>query len=282
MLSSKLVRRVVSQRLPKRPLQPLDAASKTTYLDDMDAPAACRTPAPLITPPPRLLLFDLDDTLCDYATARDQRLRTAFGHALAHSSHAQHIDIDRLVIDSIAIHPHGADHFGDLFRRHGVDDPAVTATAAAWYRTHRFRGLRLFADAEATLATLRSSLPRPDGRIGLITNGPTEVQRAKIELLQIARLVDFIIISEEFGHWKPDLAIFAEALRLGEATAREAVFIGDSVEHDMVGARAAGIRSVWVNRTGRPWVEPEPPPDYQITALGDLPRLLGVTSNATP
>ncbi|HEV2108512.1 MAG TPA: HAD family hydrolase, partial [Thermomicrobiales bacterium] len=245
-------------------------------------PPAYGARAPLITPRPRLLLFDLDDTLCDYATARDQRRRIAFRHALAHRSHVQRIDIDQLVIDSIAIDPHDAEHFGDLLRRHGVDDPTAAATAAAWYRTHRFHGLSLFADAEATLATLRSSLSRPDGRIGLITNGPTEVQRAKIELLQIARLVDFIIISEEFGHWKPDLAIFAEALRLGEATAREAIFIGDSVEHDMAGARTAGIRSVWVNRTGRPWVEPEPPPDFQITALGDLPRLLGVTSNSAP
>ncbi len=248
----------------------------------MDSPAACRAPAPLITPRPRLLLFDLDDTLCDYATARDQRLRIAFHRALAQSSQARRIDIDQLVIDSIAIHPHGAEHFGDLFRQHGVDDPVVAATATTWYRTHRFHGLRLFADAEATLATLRSSLPQPGGRIGLITNGPTEVQRAKIELLRIACLVDFIIISEEFGHWKPDLAIFAEALRLGGATAREAVFIGDSVEHDMAGARAAGIRSVWVNRTGRPWPAMEPPPDFQIAALSDLPRLLGGTSSATP
>jgi HAD superfamily hydrolase (TIGR01549 family) len=260
--------------------QDLDVDPRTPYLDTMDSDEALPGPAPAITPRPHLLLFDLDDTLCDYATARDTRLRLAFQHALASISNARHVDIDQLVAGSIAIHPHGADHFGELLRQHGVNDPAIAATAAAWYRRHRFHGLTLFADAESTLATLRSTLPTPHGRIGLVTNGPTEVQRAKIELLQIARLVDFVIISDEFGHWKPDIAIFAEALRLGRATASEAIFIGDSVEHDMAGARATGIRSIWINRTGRAWPAAEPPPDFQIAALSDLPQLLGIARNA--
>lgn len=273
---------LLRQRPSSRRTRSLDVGSRTPYLGTMDSDEALPGPAPTITPRPHLLLFDLDDTLCDYATARDTRLRLAFRHALAGRSDARHVDIDQLVADSIAIHPHGADHFGELLRQHGVNDPAIADTAAAWYRRHRFHGLTLFTDAESTLATLRSTLPTPHGRIGLVTNGPTEVQRAKIELLQVARLVDFVIISEEFGHWKPDIAIFAEALRLGRATAEEAIFIGDSVEHDMAGARATGIRSIWINRTGRAWPATEPPPDFQIAALSDLPQLLGVARNEKP
>jgi putative hydrolase of the HAD superfamily len=227
---------------------------------------------------PHLLLFDLDDTLCDYASARDQRLRRAF-HSALHAEHPDHgIDMDQLVTDSVATHPHGADHFGELLQARGIRDAAVAHAAASWYRTNRFHGLELFTDAVPVLDLLRATLPQPHGRIGVITNGPAEVQRAKIELLQVARHVDFIIISGEFGVWKPDPAIFAEALRLGEAEAKEAVFIGDSVEHDMAGARSAGIRSIWVNRADRPWTDAAPPPDHQIQALSDLPRLLGLDS----
>ena len=222
-------------------------------------------------PPPRLLLFDLDDTLCDYAAARGLRLRRAFAPAL---DHVPDLDLDRVIEDSLALHPHGTDHFADLLLQHGVTDPAVAAAAADWYRANRFLGLALFDDAVATLQALRNPLSGDERRIGLVTNGPAEVQRAKIALLEVEPLVDFVLVSEEFGAWKPDPAIFAEALRLGGARADEAVFVGDSAEHDIAGARAAGIRTIWVNRTQRPWAGDDPP-DYEASDLATVRRLLG-------
>lgn len=225
-----------------------------------------------IAPPPRLVLFDLDDTLCDYAGARSGRLRIAFTLAMAGRSPDGTVDIDRLIADSLATHPHGTEHFGELFARHGIGGEAEAAIAAEWYRTNRFHGLRLFADAVETLQTVRQALP--GRRLGMVTNGPTEVQRAKIDLLGVAAHVDFVIISEEFGAWKPDPAIFREALRLGRAEAAEAVFVGDSPDHDMAGARAAGIRAIWINRTGRPWPAAAPPPDFEVADLASVRTLL--------
>ncbi len=237
-----------------------------------------------LTPAPRLLLFDLDDTLCDYTSARDQRLRRAFGPAarrLAGRGDPAPV-LDRLVAASVAVHPHGADHFADLLREQGIDEPDLAEAAVDWYRINRFHGLTMFADAAATVAALRTAGGGPPRRVGVITNGPADVQRAKIELLAIERLVDFVVISGEFGVWKPDPAIFAEALRLGGATAADAVFVGDSVEHDMAGARAAGIRSVWVNPTGRPWPGPDAPPDREVADLSALLPLLEAAPAPAP
>jgi FMN hydrolase / 5-amino-6-(5-phospho-D-ribitylamino)uracil phosphatase len=228
-----------------------------------------------IVPAPRALLFDLDDTLCDYASARDRRLRLAFSLDLAAADPAAAgRDLDRMVADSLAMHPHGADHFPELFRRHGVTDPAVAEAAMEWYRVNRFHSLALFADAATSLAALR-----PGRRLGLVTNGPTDVQREKIALLGVEPLVDFVLVSEEFGADKPDPAIFREALRLAGAETAEAVFVGDSAEHDVAGARAAGIRAVWVNRSGRPWSHPDPPPEYEVPSLTALLPLLGVVGS---
>ena len=146
--------------------------------------------------------------------------------------------------------------------------PSVAAAAADWYRKNRFHGLRLFPETEAVFATVRSAVSADDAKaarpIGIVTNGPTEVQRAKLDLLGIDRLVDFVLVSEEFGVAKPDPQIFREALRLAGVRPEEAVFVGDSAEFDMAGARAAGIPTVWVNRHQRPWTEPGPPPTRQI------------------
>jgi putative hydrolase of the HAD superfamily len=227
-----------------------------------------------ITPPPALVLFDLDDTLCDYAGARQTRLRTAFSQALAGQATLDEATLAALIADSLAMHPHGTDHFTDLFQQHGLGGAAEAAVAVEWYRLHRLHSLALFADAIETLTAVRRALP--GRRIGLVTNGPSDIQRAKIAHLGVEAHVDFIIVSEEFGASKPDPTIFKDALRLGVATADDAIFIGDSAEHDIAGAQAAGIRTIWINPAQSPWPLESPGPDYAVANLGDVRRLLGV------
>lgn len=230
-------------------------------------------------PDPRLVLFDLDDTLCDYASARAIRLRRAFSLCGVGASRGEPLDgpdLDRMIADSIAMNPHGADHFPEVFRRHGVDEPAVAQRAMAWYRHNRFHALALFADALETVASVRAATGVGAGRrVGLVTNGPAETQRAKIALLGLSEVVDFALVSGEFGAWKPDPRIFAEALRLGEAAAEETVFVGDSPEHDVAGARRAGIRAVWINRRGQRWPGGMERADHEVADLAGVRRLLG-------
>jgi putative hydrolase of the HAD superfamily len=50
--------------------------------------------------------------------------------------------------------------------------------------------------------------------------------------------------------------------------------IGDSLNRDIGGARDAGIRTIWINRYHRTLDETHPIPDFELTDLRDLPRLL--------
>lgn len=225
-------------------------------------------------PVPRSILLDLDDTLCDYTSARDLRLRIAFSEATGLAEDAP--ELGALVAASVAAHPHGADHFVDLLARFGYPDTARAQEAAAWYRANRFHGLALFADAAAVLEHLRfPGIGLPARTLGIITNGPAEVQREKVSLLQVEPLVDFVIISGEFGVAKPDPSIFREALQRAGAAPEETVFVGDSAEYDIAGAHASGLRTVWVNRRGTPWAAAGRAPDRQILHIGQLPPLVG-------
>jgi HAD superfamily hydrolase (TIGR01549 family) len=229
-------------------------------------------PTTPIMPRPRLVLFDLDDTLCDYAGARFGRLRRAFGDALAQVPGGEAVDLDRLVEESIAIQPHGSDHFGELLTRYGAGRAELVQRARDWFHANRFHGLRLFPGAADLLADLRRLDPAP--RIGLVTNGPTEVQRGKIALLGLDVRVDFAVISEEFGAPKPDGRIFAEALRLGGASAEETVFAGDSLEFDIAGARGAGIRAIWMDHGRVAWPHGIAKPDWTVRDIDGLRALL--------
>jgi HAD superfamily hydrolase (TIGR01509 family) len=223
-----------------------------------------------VTAPP-LVLFDLDDTLCDYSGARTGRLRTAYGDAFAAAGICD-VDLDAVIAESLEIHPHGSHHFPELLARHGVADAAVAQRAQHWYHGNRFSGLALFADALAVLAQVRA-LPGVRA-LGLITNGPAEVQRDKIDLLGLWPEIDFAVISGEVGIEKPDPAIFQEALHRGNAEPADAIYIGDSPEFDMDGARAAGIRRIWMNHAGTPWPLQTLAPEIETRTLSEISGIL--------
>ncbi|HUZ03187.1 MAG TPA: HAD family hydrolase [Thermomicrobiaceae bacterium] len=215
---------------------------------------------------PRLVLFDLDDTLCDHDGSLRLRLRLAFASACRD---LPGIDLDAAVAAAVERSVAGTEHFGDVLAARGVRDPERVERAVAHYAADRYRGLRLFDESLDVVETIKRQ-----ARVGMITNGPSEIQRNKIRRLEIGELFPFVLVSEEVGSWKPDTAIFHRALELGQASPAEAVYVGDSPEHDVAGARAAGLRSVWVNRGGRTWPG-GPAPDFEVRDLRDLLPLLG-------
>ena len=67
----------------------------------------------------------------------------------------------------------------------------------------------------------------------------------------LAELLDGTVTSAEAGSRKPDPEIFELALELAGCDADDALHVGDTAEEDVAGARAAGIRSLLIDRDGR-------------------------------
>lgn len=90
------------------------------------------------------------------------------------------------------------------------------------------------------------------GPVGLVTNGPPDIQRQKLGHTGFEENFSAIVISGELGTGKPDPFIFEHALALlGVRSASDAVMVGDSWERDVEGALGAGMRAVWISH-GRP------------------------------
>ncbi len=110
-------------------------------------------------------------------------------------------------------------------------------------------------------------------RLGLITNGLPDLQMTKIQGAGLDNYFDEIIISGELGTGKPDASIFREMLNRLEIKADAAVMVGDSLQADIQGAQAAGMNTIWVNRTGQP-TEAAVFPDFTVNSLSSLPEIL--------
>lgn len=155
----------------------------------------------------------------------------------------------------------------------GSTDEAGADIAVAAYERDRAARYELFADVLPMLAQLRE---RVDA-LALITNGPGSTQRHKVEATGLTRLLDAVIISGEVGVAKPDAAVFALAAAAVDVPMAAAWHVGDSLSSDVAGARNARLGAgVWLDRTGarESSAAADPPPDYAITSLAELPALL--------
>ena len=106
--------------------------------------------------------------------------------------------------------------------------------------------------------------------LGLMTNGPTHHQSAKIDALGLQRWIpsEHIFISEAVGCTKPDREIFAAAEKGMAQPVQEIYMVGDSYDKDILGAINAGWRTVWMNHRRHPLPEGAKEPDY--TAYSEL------------
>jgi putative hydrolase of the HAD superfamily len=93
-------------------------------------------------------------------------------------------------------------------------------------------------------------------RIAIVTNNIVVEQQTKLRYCGLTELVDALVTSEEIGVQKPHSKIFHTALERVGAEPAEAVMVGDAWATDIEGARAAGVRPIWLNRFGGASVDP--------------------------
>jgi len=149
----------------------------------------------------------------------------------------------------------------------GIENMALAHTLGDTYARMRDGGARLAPRAADILVHFRSR----GVRLGLVTNGASELQRAKIGRFGLAGYFHHIQVEGEFGAGKPDDSVFRHALsRLGVG-ADEAWMVGDDLDRDIAGAQGVGIYAVWVDWRGH-GLPPGSPvqPDRIVRGITDL------------
>jgi putative hydrolase of the HAD superfamily len=97
-----------------------------------------------------------------------------------------------------------------------------------------------FEDVLPGLTQLGRHLP-----LGVITNG-----NADLEAIGLQHHFQFSLAAAHFGRAKPEPDIFLAACAAMQVAPQEAVYVGDDLRLDVEGAQKAGMRAVWMNRSG--------------------------------
>ena len=150
----------------------------------------------------------------------------------------------------------------------GVCDPLLADQLSVIYPLERRNRYVPFPDVKPCLDRLVT-----DHKLGVVTNGPCDLQCAKLDASELRGYLGAVLISRQVGILKPDPRIFALALGQLEVVPADSVFVGDTPKTDIVGAHAAGMKAVWLNRDDVP--QPEGMvPDATIRSLDELPDIL--------
>jgi len=127
---------------------------------------------------------------------------------------------------------------------------------------------RLLPGAKEVVIELSKRYP-----LTIVSNGFSEVQYYKFEHSGLKPYLKLIVLSEEVGINKPQPEIFEKALEMNGVTADEAIMIGDSWTHDIVGAQNAHIDQIWVKGEKAKGQEGEKA-TYEVTKLAEVLEIL--------
>lgn len=235
-----------------------------------------------------LVLFDLDDTLFAHAHAvREGIVDQVAALGGGYTAPREDVQSRWYALEEEHYHRYLAgelDYEGQ--RRARATAFAATAgvelspeEASAWfaeYLEHYVANWTLHDDALPALDRLDAS----GVRVGIITNGELDFQRDKIERLGLAPRIEHLIASGTVGVTKPDARIFEVACERFGVSPEEALYVGDRLTTDAIGAARAGLRGVWLDRVGGPEHGRELPEEaielgvQRIASLDELSTLI--------
>jgi len=179
------------------------------------------------------------------ATACEQLVRSLWNVGQTHAEHQFHAGA--AYTDSDAEFAGMFEQLGQLiFSQMGVTtdhrELVQRFLQAFWTETNWVA----FPEVTEVLAALRAR----GIRLGVLSNAPSDLPNF-LERLGIARHLDFTVVSALEGVKKPDRRIFDIAVRRAGVAPGEAMHVGDMYLEDILGGRAAGIRTLLIERGTR-------------------------------
>ena len=229
----------------------------------------------------KAVFFDLDGTLCDSDTAWDIAQRDMFQ---LFREHYPDVSEAALTVAWRTIHQElfqqlnagkcsmaevRDSRFQCLFAELDLPTNSVMEEINDFFCSRYLTSLHLYDDV-TVLEELHAY------HVGIITNGAhdehTDSQLSKVRHLGLSERIQSLTISDAIGIRKPKVGIFKVACERADVLPEEAMFVGDTVENDIVGANRAGMTSVFIDRESDvlvPKITGERP-DYSISNLYDV------------
>ena len=224
-----------------------------------------RTP---LNTPVDAVLFDIDDTICEYERSTGELLAIAFERAGVEPFFETREYVARystFLDESENVSDLRERCFVDIARERGRNPDLAREVARAFTAERDHTRVRWLDGAREVLDRFESEY-----RLAAVTNGSPEMQAQKLETLGVD-CFETVVYAGYDTRAKPDPEPFEVALEAVGTDSDRAVYVGNSLASDVRGAHNAGLRAAWIASGDR--TDPLPPPEYVLDTPGGLLEL---------
>jgi len=224
----------------------------------------------------RAVAFDLDNTLWDVGPVlvrAEQSLHAWLREHCPRITERVSIEDMRAARERLArSEPHNAHDFTYLritalvahARECGYEDEMAARAFEVFFAARN--QLQPYADVQPALERLRARY-----KLASLSNG-----NADLELIGLASLFSVSLNARQIGVAKPHPRCFEHLARDLRLDAHNILYVGDDPYLDVEAARAAGLRTAWMNRSQTPWPPNVAPADIDVADCTQLAQLLAV------
>lgn len=189
----------------------------------------------------KAIIFDLDNTLIDRQKAFKEMLERKF-HILFDDEEL----IQKMINDILKWDNNGTVERIDVFKKwaevYHITKISPEQLDKEWSNESGSVAF-LFDDVRDTLKKLKKKY-----KIAVLTNGNASSQRRKLNTINIYDLLDYSLVSSEYGVRKPDKIIFEYTAKQLDLKTEECSYVGDNYKIDILGSRNAGMLPVFISR----------------------------------
>ncbi|MHA1910541.1 MAG: YjjG family noncanonical pyrimidine nucleotidase [Candidatus Kariarchaeaceae archaeon] len=231
----------------------------------------------MISPKPKVIFFDLDGTLLDYEASAKQSIKTILTikgiegdiEVFYHEYHKINGDLwtlfeqKKAALDFILV-----DRFRILLEAWNLTNEELETISKEYLEILSQQG-HMCPNAIDVLEYLKGKYP-----LSIITNGVHFVQEGRLKATQLGSYFDHVVSSQVVGVSKPDHTIFQKALDLSEIKVEESLYIGDSIQSDLIGTNNINMPFVFYNPKKNIVPAHLPTVKWEISDLLQLKELL--------
>lgn len=205
----------------------------------------------------KYIIFDLDDTLCDYQKAKEnakyliskylQKYEIEPNLFWHHYSLIEPLLFRQFTSSNITKDEYRVRRFSDVLKIFNEDSQELSPKLNHIYMQEANHNIELFDDVMPFFYILKLK----EIKAVILTNGPSDGQRNKFESLKLSQYIEEIYISEEIGFSKPNQQAFKLVLQNINSRSSQTLMIGDSIEDDILGAEQVGMKAILIDRQSK-------------------------------
>ncbi|WP_251717389.1 YjjG family noncanonical pyrimidine nucleotidase [Lactobacillus agrestimuris] len=200
------------------------------------------------------IIFDVDDTLIDFAATEDFALHSLFdanGWPLSSELQKQYHSYNQNLWRDLELGKYTYEEISErcfrVFLKQNLDIDVDGNEVMDEYRSYFGEAHQLLPGVEDTLIYAK----RQDYKLTVLSNGEQFMQEHRLELAGIKDYFDLIVTSEQAHYQKPDEHAFDYFFSRTQIGPNETIFFGDGLQSDILGAEKYGFDSIWYNHRHR-------------------------------